>query len=425
MKTKEEVVEIKVLARQGLSERAISRKLGISRWAVKKYLRGGVVAEHRQARKKPGVLAGFVEFIRSWLDEDYYQATRIYDKLVKVGYTGSYEVVKLKVRELKQALTRKAYIAFETEPGRQAQVDFGEFQVENPDGSISKYYLFAMVLGYSRGFYAELVERCDMPRFLDCHIHAFAHFGGVPQEILYDRMRNVFIRKLAGKTEFNRILVSFALHYGFKPLVAPAYAAWVKGKVERPYHFVREGFWRGYGFLCLERANQDLQEWVRIKAERIHGTTRERVCDRFLREQPLLGPLPRNDFDTSWRLYRTVRKDCTVWFEGNRYVVSHKLVEGKRKVQVVLRVKDDLMRIFYQDRLQVVYRIPEGKGHLIEDKRFYEALRRDQEQNRRKYGRQGYQKGRAKRTIGLKRMQYDMDVEVRPVALYESYGGAL
>jgi len=87
---------------------------------------------------------------------------------------------------------------------------------------------------------------------------AFAELGGVPQQILYDRMKNVYIGKIAGKKKFNDTLVGFALHYGFKPEVAPAYAAWVKGKVERPYNFIREGFWRGYGFICLDTANGDL-----------------------------------------------------------------------------------------------------------------------------------------------------------------------
>ena len=127
-----------------------------------------------------------------------------------------------------------AYLRFETEPGFQAQVDFGEFLVVNADGSVDKYYLFPMILGYSRKIYAELIRKCDLPTFLDCHIRAFEYFGGVPQEILYDRMKNVYIGKIAGKHKFNTNMTGFALHYGFTPKVAPAYAAWVKGKIERP-----------------------------------------------------------------------------------------------------------------------------------------------------------------------------------------------
>lgn len=91
-------------------------------------------------------------------------------------------------------------------------------------------------------------------------VKKYIESGGVPEEVLYeyDRMRNVFIGRIAGKDRFNDTLMGFALHYGFKPEIAPAYAAWVKGKVEKPYRYVREGFWRGYGYMNLETANRDL-----------------------------------------------------------------------------------------------------------------------------------------------------------------------
>ena len=196
-------------------------------------------------------------------------------------------------------------------------MDFGEFQVEKADGSSKKLYLFSMILGYSRKMYAEFIERCDLPTFLDCHIRAFDYFEGVPGQILYDRMKNVYIGKIAGKRKFNDTLVGFALHYGFKPEVAPSYAAWVKGKIERPYSFIREGFWRGYGYISLESANRALISWLKKKDERIHGTTHEVVSHRFSKEHPHLGRLPRCAFDTSYRVYRKVHKDCTVRFEGN------------------------------------------------------------------------------------------------------------
>jgi hypothetical protein len=204
-----------------------------------------------------------------------------------------------------------------------------------------------MILGYSRRIYAQLIRRCDLPTFLDCHINAFLHFGGVPAEILYDRMRNVYIGKLAGKTRFNDTLIGFALHYGFEPKVAPAYAAWVKGKIERPLSFIREGFWRGYSFLCLDTANRDLAGWLIQKDQRVHGTTHEVVAKRFEREQPHLRQLPAQPFDTSYRVCRKVAKDCTVRFEANSYVVPHTLV-GR---QLILRVKEKIMRIFCDDRL--------------------------------------------------------------------------
>lgn len=410
-------MDILTLHRKGLKQRAIARKLGISRNTVKKYVENPhLVFEPPQFRNRKSLLDPYNDNIKAWIEEDNdYTATWIYDRLSNMGFVGSYEIVKRRVRQIKETYHKVAYMRFETEPGYQAQVDFGEFQVAKPDGSIEKLYLFSMILGYSRKMYAELIERCDLPTFLDCHIHAFEHLGGVPEQILYDRMKNVYIGKIAGKRKFNDTLIGFALHYGFKPEVTPAYAAWVKGKIERPYSFIREGFWRGYGFICIETANRDLNNWLCKKDERVHGTTHEVVRVRFEREKPHLRMLPRQAFDTSYRIYRKVYKDCTVRFEGNSYVVPHTLV-GKL---IILRVKNKTMRIFDNHRLVVTYEIPEGKGHLIQKKRFYEALRKDREMNKRKYKSGRRLKGRARHTISPNKPIYAMDVHVRPLFVYD------
>jgi transposase len=417
-KSKETILDILTLHRRGFKQRAIARRLGISRNTVKKYIErpAGALAPEKP-RQRRSQLDEYHDNIQTWLDEDDYKATWIYDRLVTMGFAGSYEIVKRKVHQLKAQRQQIAYMRFETEPGYQAQVDFGEFQVEHPDGRVEKLYLFSMILGYSRRIYAELIQRCDLPTFLDCHIRAFEFFGGVPIQILYDRMKNVYIGRLAGVHRFNDTLVGFALHYGFVPCVAPPYAAWVKGKVERPYPFIREGFWRGYGYLCLESANRDLSGWLAKKEQRVHGTTHEVVAVRFERERPHLLPLPPRPYDTSYRIFRKVHKDCTVRFEGNSFVVEHTLV-GKK---IVLRVKDQVMRIFDDDRLVVVYEIPLTKGNLVQDKRFYEALRKDREMNRRKYGSRKSGKGRAKRTISPRKPAYDMPVDIRPIDVYDQY----
>ena len=355
MTSKEDVLDIMTLKRRGLSDRRIARQLGLDRRTVKK-----IVADPerafgpRRSGPRTSKLDPFRGNVKDWLDEDpHYNAVWIYDRLKPMGYTGGYDILKKLVRGMKAEKTRVAYLRYESEPGRQAQVDWGEFECMLTNGASRIFYLFAMILGYSRQLYCELVEKCDLTTFLDCHIRAFEFFGGVPGEILYDRMRNVFIRKLAGKTEFNRSLTSMALHYGFKPLVTPAYAPWVKGKIERPIDFVREGFWRGYGFTSLERANKDLLSWLERKSLRIHGTTHERVCERFSREKPVLGKLPGNAFDTSYKAFRPVHKDCTVHFETNRYMVPHTLV-GKN---LVLRVKSGVVRIYNDSMLIVTYDI--------------------------------------------------------------------
>ena len=398
--------------RRGLSCREVARKVGCDPRTAKKYLEHPeLIGKPRRSAPRPSKVDPYRHQIELYLEEDpQYRASTIYDRLCRQGYTGGYEIVKRAVRTIRADQHSKAYMRFETDPGVQAQVDFGEFAVEEPDGTVRRYFLFALILGYSRMLYGELLERCDMVSFLEAHQRAFAAMGGAPLEILYDRMRNVFLRQLVGKVEFTQSLVGLATHYGFTPRVAPAYAAWVKGKIERPMDFVRESFWRGYAFTKLATANYDLSQWLAEKAQRVHGTTHERVDERFARERPYLLELPPHPCDVSERLYRDVRKDCTVSVYANRYVVEHTLV-GHR---VVVRVRGDQLRVFEDARLVVTYKIPPGKGHLVQDPRFYAALRADKEQRKRKFGcgeGRRKSKGRAvKKTISPNRPMNPIDV---------------
>jgi len=136
----------------------------------------------------------------------------------------------------------------------------------------------------------------------------------------------------------------------------------------------------------------------------------------------MLGMLPQNRFDRSWRIYRTVHKDCTVRFNCNMYVVEHQLV-GKK---LLLRAKDSVLRIFDNDRLIVTYTIPGTKGNLVQEKRFYEALRKDKEMMRRKYHNGKRLKGRAKMTISPAAPRYAMDtVATRDISEYEQACGGI
>jgi transposase len=418
-------MDISFYKRQELSYREIALKTGSDPRTVKKYCENpDLINKPRKSAPRPSKVDAYRDQIASYLEEDLeYRASTIYDRLRRQGYTGGYEIVKRAVRPIRQQKQCKAYMRFETEPGAQAQVDFGEFQVVEPDGTVTKYFLFALILGYSRRLYAELLDRCDMVSFLEAHQRAFAALGGTPLEILYDRMRNVFLRQLAGKTQFTQSLVDVALLYGFTPRVAPAYAPWVKGKIERPMDFVRESFWRGYAFTDLATANRDLAEWLAEKAERVHGTTHERVAERFEREKPYLLNLPPHPCDVSERLYRDVRKDCTVAALGNRYVVAHTLVG--RKLVIRVRERDKQLRVFDDDMLVVTYTIPEGKGHLVQDPKFYAALNADREMQARKFaggnnaGKRHKPKGRArKKTISPKKSAHPIDVssiDVSPI----------
>ena len=407
-------MDIRSLAKQGYSQRAIARTTGLSRSTVKKYLSDGTLPVY-QAANRVSKIAPYKALIDGWLSQENYQATRIHELLLMQGYNGSYTTVRRYVGSIKEQRERVAYVRFETLPGQQAQVDFGDFKIECADGTTITIYCFVMVLGFSRRTYVEFIDRCTMANFLKCHQHAFGFFGGIPAEVLYDNMKNVVIKRLVGKIEWNPTFAQFCAHYGFKPLATPAYSPWAKGKVERPIQYVRERFWRGYVFNNLTDVNKDIFEWINSVAdERIHGTTHEKVIDRFEKERMSLGLLPFSPYDIAEKCYRKVYKDCQLSFNGNRYVVPHEYA-GKK---VLLKISDGVLRIFYDDQLIAVYQIPEDRGQTLAHPQFYQRLKEDREQIRRKYRKPFFKKARA--TRGL--LDHCLEVEVmnRPLSVYDA-----
>jgi len=412
-------MDIIALRRNGYSVRKIAGVLGIHRNTVKRHLSSDSFPRYRKEKRRCSILEPYCSMIRDFLEEDAYKATWIFARLKAQGYTGSYDTVKRYVRSIKEQKTRLAFVRFETSPGRQAQFDWGEFQVVEPAGGTTTIFAFVLVLGYSRANYVEFTEHCTLESFMDGHIQAFRYLQGIPLEILYDNMKNVVVGRREGKAIFNVEFLHFAHHYGFQPLAAPPYSPWVKGKVERPIDYIRERFWRGYSFTSLEKANEDVRNWLDDTANRrIHGTHHCSVGDRWQGEIPHLGRLPATDYDTSLKAFRKVYRDCQISYNTNRYGIPHRAV-GKK---VMLKVKNGTIRIYHDEELLVEYLESQGKHRVVSHPWIYEELRHDKEQLHRKYGRT---KGKA--TRGLSRGTLWVDVAARPLAEYEKYarGGVL
>jgi len=157
-------------------------------------------------------------------------------------------------------------------------------------------YALLVVLGYSRLLWCRFYPRQDMATLIDGIEEAFAFFGGVPQELLFDQMKAVITRDLrleGGALVRNAEFLRFAHHWAFTPRACRPYRAQTKGKVERPVRYLRGNF--VYGRTFLHDADLDHQRalWLeRVANVRLHGTTRERPRARFDGEERfLLQPL--------------------------------------------------------------------------------------------------------------------------------------
>jgi transposase len=279
------------------------------------------------------------------------------------GYLGGYDTVKNAVRPLRveasnAALTQRR---FETGPGQQAQVDWGQSRVQF-DSGVVPVHIFVMTLGYSRRGWFEGFTNERLESLLEAHEHAFAHFGGVCADLLYDRMRTVVLGTAEGKPRWNANFESFSRHWGFTPRLCQPYRAQTKGKVESGVKYVKRNFLPGRIFRDLEDFNAQLRLWNAEVADlRMHGTTHQRPIDRFVDEaSALTGIAGHASFLDAVLRDRVVADDWMVTIDTNRYSVPWRLI-GKT-VQVV-RI-DEHWQISHQNQLVAVHRLLAGRHQL-------------------------------------------------------------
>src|SRR5437763_1952035 len=216
-------------------------------------------------------------------------------------------------------------VRFETPPGEQAQVAFARFEVEftGEPGVKRIVWLFSRVLRFSRLRWARFVVHQDLQTVLRCHIAALEAIGGVAREILYDRMKTAVLGEDGeGTIIYNRSLVDLARHYGFHPRACRPYRAKTKGKVERPFRYIREDFFLGGVFSNLDDLNQQLRRWLDgVANPRVHATTHRVVNAAFAEEKASLRPLPTPPYQAVLRLERRASHEGMVSIGGNLYSV--------------------------------------------------------------------------------------------------------
>jgi transposase len=297
---REQRVLLRHYLERGLSKAELARELGISRRTVYHWIESGQLDRDLddavvQYTPRPPV-ACKIDTFRAVIDARLAEfpkltATRLFDEIRAAGYAGGYTQVKEYVRRVRPVPASDPVVRFETPPGHQAQVDFAEFRL--PWG---KRFALLVVLGYSRLMWLQFYPRQTMAVLTGGLEEAFAFFGGVPAELLFDQMKAVIIddqREIGGKLLENPEFMRFAGHWNFRIRACRPYRAKTKGKVERPIGYVRESFFYGRHFLNDADLNAQALSWLERTANaRTHRTTAEVPRVRFERdERVLLKPL--------------------------------------------------------------------------------------------------------------------------------------
>jgi hypothetical protein len=220
----------------------------------------------------------------------------------------------------------------ETPPGKQAQVDWGHLGTLQCTDQEQKLWAFTFTMGYSRRLMAKVAVDQKIGTLLRMHEEAFQQMGGVPEEILYDRMKTVWLGSdERGEIVWHPVFLDFARYWGFTPRLCRPYRAQTKGKVESGVKYLRRNFLcglQGREPHSLADMNAQLREWIAAVAnQRVHGTTREQVAIRWDVEQFSLQSIAgRLSYPYVDGELRKVARDAYIDWRGSRYSVPWQYV---------------------------------------------------------------------------------------------------
>jgi transposase len=376
--------------RDKFSIRDISRRTGLSRNTIRKYLRSDGVVPKFKVPDRPSKLDPFADRLSAWLKSEAHKPRKqkrtlkqLHADLMSLGYKGSYCRVAAFAREWRadwqrerQTTGRGTFVPLAFDPGEAFQFDWSE------DWAIignerTKLQVAHTKLAYSRAFVvrAYLLQTHEM--LFDAHNHAFRVFGGVPRRGIYDNMRTAIDKIGRGKErDVNMRFQAMASHYLFEPEFCNPASGWEKGQVEKNVQDARHRFFQPTPrFPSLEALNEWLEMRCRaLWAETPHGKMHGSIADILAEEARALMPVSRS-FDGFVEYTKRVSPTCLVHLERNRYSVPASFANRP----VSLRVYPDRVVVAAEGQLvcehgRIIDRSHDRPGQTVYDWRHYLAV---------------------------------------------------
>lgn len=341
------------LLENNISQHQIARDINVDRKTIRKYGRAfGYIEDNPEADSKSPipeeVATGFCENPlgwppgqepvakdsvqslsacekhRDWIEEQVRlgrNAMAIFQDMVELFTFGhKYNSVKRFVNELKK-VDPEQYDRLEFLPGEEAQVDFGEgAKTLDEKGKYRRPRLFVMTLKYSGRSFRKTVWKASKEIWSRLHEEAFRHFGGCPQYVVLDNLKEGVIKPDLYEPEMNAVYAAMLAHYGVVADPARVGDPDRKGTVERAIGYTQDTGLKGRTFESIEKQNEWLMHWEeRWASKRIHGTFKRQVSQLFEEEKPHLHPLPVESFRYFEQGTRTVWDDGFIQVHNSYY----------------------------------------------------------------------------------------------------------
>lgn len=353
----------------------ISIELGLHPDTVKRALETPRFTS-RVTPKRSTMLDPYKAFILQQLEQhSRLRSSRLYEMVRARGYAGSQVTVRRYVRTVRPAGASEAYLALETLPGEQGQVDWGHFGKIRIGSALRTLSLFVMVLSYCRAIFARFFLDQRMESFTRGHVEAFQYFGGAPRVLLYDNLKSVVLDRMGEHVRFHPHVLELAGHYHFEPRPCAPYRGNEKGKVERAIQYIRTSFFAARQYRDVQDLNTQLRSWMRDIAQQRRRPTDpagRSVAECFEEERPRLLPLPEHVFSCDLAMPVQSGKRPYVRFDKNDYSIPHTLV----KKPLTLVASEHTVRVVDGEHEVALHARSYDRMQRVEDRRHLDDLAR-------------------------------------------------
>lgn len=369
--------DVLALVRAKLSFREIEDRLGIRRETISKYASQSGLWPPPKPATLEEVATGFLDLIpkepakkipkqarsacepnHDWIVGEVNKgrnAMSIYQDLVeRFGFAHRYNSVKRYVRGLRKK-DPEQYDRLEFLPGEEAQVDYGQgaFTIHPKTGKRRRPRLFVMTLRYSRRSFRKTVWNSSKKEWARLHEEAFRYFGGCPQYVVLDNLKEGVLKPDIYEPELNPLYAAMLAHYGVVADPARVADPDRKGTVENAIQHTQNTALKGREFHAIEDQNQWLNHWEeRWASLRVHGRAKRQVQEMFLEEKPHLKKLPLQSFRYFEQGVRTVWDDGCIEVERSFYSALPAPIFS----EVIVRIYDLEIEIFDKKSLTLLRR---------------------------------------------------------------------
>lgn len=372
----EERARILELQAQGASSREIAQRLSLGRRVVRRIL----LEEERitRAAKAASKLDPFREAIRERVAKNL-TVVRIRREIAALGYLGGETILRQYVRSIRppKPARKKAWRRFETEPGEELQVDWSTYTV-SIGGQLLRVQAFCAVLAWSRKAHVGFYRDQRRPTFLEAAESALRDLRGAARRMVVDSMAAIVLGRAGqdGRPLWQPQFLDFARHYGFEPFLCRPGDPDRKGKGERFFWYLEQGFVRGGAWDSLDHLNAAVRRWLdEVANRRVHKTTGRVPDEAWEEELPYLIALPDAPYPLGLTEARRIGPDAVISVAGTRYSVpvelAHQTVSVRRLAER-FEVLDRQGKVVMERR----YATPREKGRLLIDPAHYAPIDR-------------------------------------------------